>query len=261
MLFLFKKVIGSFVIYPALFVVLALLGLLLSFWKRRLGLAVSVFSLLLLLFFSTEPGKDLVLKPLENAYPYPDLSTLNCTYVVVLGGGIVPHSPAEGGKGAVRPQVAKRLYEAYKLWRLLRKPVVVSGGKFYPDAQPEAEVMKEFLVSLGVPPEEVLVEPESKTTYQNALFVKRLLGPERICLVTSAYHLPRSVLIFKSFGFKVEPVPCDYRVYREPYGWYSLLPIYGSDTFYGFREYPGILFFELRNLWRAREDSNLRPTD
>jgi len=177
MLFLFKKVIGSFVIYPALFVVLALLGLLLSFWKRRLGLAVSASSLLLLLFFSTEPGKDLVLKPLENAYPYPDLSTLNCTYVVVLGGGIVPHSPAEGGKGAVRPQVAKRLYEANKLWRLLRKPVVVSGGKFYPDAQPEAEVMKEFLVSLGVRRKKFWWSPKVKPLTRTPFSLRGFWGP------------------------------------------------------------------------------------
>lgn len=261
MLFLIKKLVGSFVIYPGLSVTFGVLALLLWFKRRKLAFFFAALSVAFLYFFSTEFGKDLTLKPLEDAYPYPKLSSLNCTYIVVLGGGIVPHSPAAGGRATVRPQVAKRLLEAWKLWRVLKKPIVATGGVLYPNVESEAAVMARFLEGLGVPASQIKVEGKSRTTFENAEFTYRLIGPQSICLVTSAYHMPRSVRIFKSFGFKVTPVPTDYRVNRAGYNWLSFMPIYGVDTYFGFREWVGIAFFELRNLWRAPGGSNLPPTD
>ena len=261
MIFIIKKLLGNLLVLPGLFILtsLALLTALIK-GRKRLAVALGAALTLSLYLFSTELGKDLILKPLEDAYPYP--KELKCSYIVVLGGGLTYSSPARGGRPEVRPQVAKRLYEAFKVWKRLRAPVVVSGGAFRAK-ESEAQVMKEFLVELGLPAEEILVEGRSRTTYENALYTRKLIGNEEVCLVTSAYHIPRSVLIFKSFGFKVVPVPADYRVNRVGYNFYSFLPFpdYLSDTLYGFREYVGIAFFRAFSKWRAREDSNLRPTD
>ncbi|WP_411376674.1 YdcF family protein [Desulfurobacterium thermolithotrophum] len=175
-------------------------------------------------------------------------------------------------KAAVKPQVAKRLYTAFKIWKKVKKPIVVSGGKiFNENVEAESSAMKRFLISLGIPNKEIIEESKSKNTFQNGIFTYKILnkkGIKKICLVTSAYHMPRSYRIFKSIGFSVIPVPADYRVDRDSYSWSSYFPRMGDlyDSFLGIHEYIGILYFELIQKrkplkWRAREDSNLRPTD
>ena len=132
--------------------------------------------------------------------------------------------------------------------------------------------MKRFLVTLGVPSDFVLEEDKSKNTFQNGLYTYELLsrrGIKDICLVTSAYHMPRAFRIFSSLPFsKIVPIPADFRVNRTGYSWVSFVPRMGvlRDSYEGIHEYLGILYFDLiqkKKLlkWRAREDSNLRPTD
>ncbi|WP_456419013.1 YdcF family protein [Thermovibrio sp.] len=263
MIFLIKKVIGNFVVLPGLFILIAaLLFFLLLKNRLRAAKLLSFLLLFLIYLFSTEPGRNLLLKPLEGKYPYPELEKVNCSYVVVLGGGVVSRSPSEGGLPAVRGATLERLYEAFKVWKVKRIPIVVSGGRVT-SAFSEASAMKRVLVNLGVPPSQVIEEDRSRTTFENALYTKKLIGSRPICLITSAYHMPRSVRMFEAFGFKVVPVPADYRVGDEGYDLFSFLPFphYIQDSVAGYREWVGIIFFEVFSKWRAREDSNLRPTD
>ncbi len=258
MIFLLKKLIGNFLVIPGLFILLSalLFGLLVK-GRYRWAKLLSITLLLLLYLFSTQPGRDLILKPLEGRYPYPDLKEVDCSFIVVLGGGVVPRSPSEGGLPAVRGATLERLYEAFKVWKVKKLPVVVSGGGG------EAFAMKRVLLNLGVPKGKIVEERRNRTTFENALYTKELIGSQKICLVTSAYHMPRSVAIFRAFGFKVIPVPTDYRVGDGGYDICSFLPFphYIQDSVAGYREWVGIVFFELFSKWRAREDSNLRPTD
>ena len=69
--------------------------------------------------------------------------------------------------------------------------------------------------SLGIPRERLTMERRSRNTEENAEFSKALVNPkdgERWLLVTSAYHMPRSVGLFRKAGFTVEPYPVDWRV-------------------------------------------------
>jgi uncharacterized SAM-binding protein YcdF (DUF218 family) len=78
----------------------------------------------------------------------------------------------------------------------------------------EAESVRQFFVDMGLPPERVLLEDRSRNTDENALFSRDLIKPkpgERWLLVTSAYHMPRSIGIFRRAGFAVEPYPVDWR--------------------------------------------------
>ncbi len=260
MIFLLKKIVGNFFVLPGLYL-LILTFVLINLKKRKLAVSLLLLLFFLIYFPSTRVGRDLILKPLEDAYPYP--KNPKCSYIVVLGGGITPHSPSQGGAPSVRPPVALRLYEAYKLWKSLKAPIVVSGGKVLSN-QPESRAMKEFLITLGVPQKEVIEESKSRTTFENALYTRKIVKGKKVCLITSAYHMPRSVMIFKAFKVKILPVPTDYRGSREVgYNPLSFIPFptYLKDSIDGFREYVGIAFFKLISSWRAREDSNLRPTD
>ena len=65
------------------------------------------------------------------------------------------------------------------------------------------------------------MERRSRNTQENAEFSKALVAPkegERWLLVTSAFHMPRSVGLFRKAGFAVEPYPVDWRV---SWGWGS----------------------------------------
>ena len=272
-MFILSKLFTFLFLPPGIFTVLVLIGIvLLLINRRKIGIVILTLTAILIYLLSIEPVKDRILLPLENAFPYPGKAELDCEAIVVLGGGKVSHSPAEGMKAAVAPQVAKRLYTAFKVWKVVNKPLIVSGGKvFKEDVEPESSVMKRFLTNLGIPDKEIIEEDESKNTFQNGVFTYKILskkGIKKICLVTSAYHMPRSYKIFRSVGFSVTPVPADYRIDRASYSWSSYFPKmeYLYDSFSGIHEYVGIVYFELiqkRKLskWRAREDSNLRPTD
>ncbi len=260
MIFLIKKLIGNFFVLPGLYLVILLFALI-NMKKKRLATSLLMLLLFLIYFPSTRIGRDLILKPLEDAYPYP--KNPKCSYIVVLGGGITPNSPNQGGAPSVRPAVALRLYEAFKLWKSLKVPIVVSGGKVLSN-QAESLAMKKFLLTLGIPKKEVIEESKSRTTFENALYTKEIVKGKKVCLITSAYHMPRSVMIFKAFKVKIVPVPADYRASRGVgYDVLSFIPFptYLKDSMDGFREYVGIAFFKLVSSWRAREDSNLRPTD
>jgi uncharacterized SAM-binding protein YcdF (DUF218 family) len=73
-------------------------------------------------------------------------------------------------------------------------------------------------------------------------------GVNRIVLVTSAWHMPRSVWCFESHGFEVIPAPVDYLTEQEAYDLRSYLPRWTtlSDSGQALHEYLGLLWYRLR---------------
>ena len=73
---------------------------------------------------------------------------------------------------------------------------------------------KAFFDSMGVPPQQVVYESASRTTYENAVFSAALPGVDPRqpwLLLTSAFHMPRSVATFRKAGWNVTPYPVDFR--------------------------------------------------
>jgi uncharacterized SAM-binding protein YcdF (DUF218 family) len=94
--------------------------------------------------------------------------------------------------------------------------IIYSGGSANlvgSDAR-EADYAFQTFNSLGIPPDRVTIERNSRNTVENAVYSKVLADPkpgERWLLVTSAYHMPRSIGIFRKVGFPVIPVPVGWR--------------------------------------------------
>ncbi len=255
-MFILSKLFTYLFLPPGIFILMVLAGTVLTLsGRRKSGTAFLLTVSLLIYLLSITPVKDFILLPLEDAFPFQE--NPSCEAIVVLGGGRVSHSPDEGMKSSVKPQVAKRLYTAFKLWKSTKKPLILSGGKVFDEGgEPESTAMRRFLVQLGVPITEIIEENKSKNTFQNAVFTYKILkrlNVNRICLVTSAYHMPRSFTIFKAVGsISVTPVPADYRVDRDPYSWSDFFPSIGNlyDSFLGIHEYVGILYFNLIQKYR-----------
>ncbi len=94
--------------------------------------------------------------------------------------------------------------------------IVISGGlgSVLLDGEEDATAASRLLTALGVAPERLVLEGKSRDTYENALFTKEMVTPkpdEKWLLVTSAFHMPRSMALFQKAGFTVIPWPVDYR--------------------------------------------------
>jgi uncharacterized SAM-binding protein YcdF (DUF218 family) len=107
------------------------------------------------------------------------------------------------------------------------------------------------LENIGIGKDRLIVERDSRNTYENALFTKQLVTPkpgERWLLVTSAYHMPRSMGIFRKAGFDVEAYPVDWRMSGRD-GLFSFTNV-GTDglgrTEVAVREWIGLLAYRLR---------------
>jgi uncharacterized SAM-binding protein YcdF (DUF218 family) len=136
--------------------------------------------------------------------------------VVVLGGALSPHVSAARSDVALN-EAAERLTATAELARRYpRLRIIFSGGSaslIYDDGV-EAEFARRVLESLGVAPPRVELEERSRNTVENAVFSKAIAQPkpgERWLLLTSAYHLPRAIGVFRKAGFAVEPYPVDWR--------------------------------------------------
>ncbi|RMF28673.1 MAG: YdcF family protein [Bacteroidetes bacterium] len=112
---------------------------------------------------------------------------------------------------------ANRFLNAYELYRTgkVKKLLLTGGsGRLFNRTNNEALSMKAFLTRIGVPEEDLLIEPDARNTYENALFSQRLLAREmpgaRCLLLTSAWHMPRAYGCFRKVGLECTPFAIDY---------------------------------------------------
>lgn len=181
-------------------------------WKRyRVSRWLCAAALLPLLVFSSAAGSDALLRSFENQYPDVAIRDLpQAQAIVVLGGSIHAPTSHHPDSGLINP--SDRILHALRLYRAGRAPLVLcSGGGV---DMPESAVMGRLLEEWGVPSAAILLEDQSVSTRENALFSYSILNPRgirHILLVTSAMHMPRAAAVFRKAGFEVTPSPADFR--------------------------------------------------
>jgi uncharacterized SAM-binding protein YcdF (DUF218 family) len=126
-------------------------------------------------------------------------------------------------------------------------PVIISGGQLQGVTGSDAIVGKNILIGLGVPESMILVESKSLNTTQNARFTKELIernGFKDIILVTSAFHMSRSVRQFEKVDLNVTPYPADYQTnIKKRFILNDLIPSADamSKTSLSIKEYIGLM--------------------
>jgi uncharacterized SAM-binding protein YcdF (DUF218 family) len=132
----------------------------------------------------------------------------------IVAGGFA--SPAANGDGYFNGS-ADRFIQAVKLYMLGKiNRILISGGNGKPGDKSfrEAAWVKTQLLEFGVPDSVIFVEDRSDNTFDNAANSKKILDSLHLAppylLISSAWHLPRAVLIFKKSGLAVQPFPCNY---------------------------------------------------
>ena len=113
---------------------------------------------------------------------------------------------------------ADRVLEAIHLYRLGKiKKILLSGGsgKLIKDSLSEAFLLKRILQQSKVPDRDILMEPNSRNTHENAvnsaLLLKNQFPGEKYLLITSAYHMRRAKACFLKAGVAVDIFPVDER--------------------------------------------------
>jgi uncharacterized SAM-binding protein YcdF (DUF218 family) len=253
MFFVLSKVLGVFASLSNLAIGLGLLGvLLLGTRLARVGRLLTVASLIGLAVIGLSPLGNVLIIPLEQRFPPWDDTRGPPDGIVVLGGAIIPDVSAARGEVALN-EAAERVTAAVALAR--RYPaarIIYSGGSaaLISREGSEAASAVRLFDSLGIPPARIIAEEQSRNTVENAVFSMLLAMPqpgERWLLVTSGYHMPRAMGVFRRAGFPVEAYPVDWRT-RGPQDALRPFSTLGSGlerTDTAVREWVGLLVYRL----------------
>lgn len=129
--------------------------------------------------------------------------------VVILGGGGASYRSQFDQIQVLSDSSAERVLEGARLFDLLRPTwIIVSGGAAEPGDPPESRAIRDALIELDVPETLILEEGRSGDTYEQALELgplMRELGIDRFVLVTSPFHMRRSLAVFQAAGW--DPIP------------------------------------------------------
>jgi len=249
---LVSKAISQLLLPPGDLILLGLVGML--FYRRWWGKSAVFLSFLLLWGLSTEPVRDMLTEPLEFQYSALKIEQIKTdgTAIVLLGGGIYENAPEYGGRDELGRYAMMRTIYAADVAQKSGLDVYATGGKPLTQAdEAEGDIMRHWLLKMGLKEGYVHAENVSNNTWENASYMKKILaekGVDRVVLITSAWHIPRAVWCFETHGFEVIPAPTDYLTEQGSYDLRSYLPRWTtlSDSGQALHEQLGLLWYRLR---------------
>jgi len=208
MFFILSKIL-SFLIKPTFWILLLIISSIIFKNKRKRLLYISLFAFW---FFGNGYIVDIAYRMWEDdAISVSELEkTYN--YGIVLGG----FSGYDNKKDRIEfNDCGDRLSYAIQLYKKgIIKKILISGGngQLINEGYLEADWSEKFLLEIGIPKEDILIENKSRNTYENAKYTSELLGDntENLLLITSAWHMKRANLCFQKFNLNCDKFPTDY---------------------------------------------------
>lgn len=123
---------------------------------------------------------------------------------------------------------------------------IVTSGYSLHDKLSDAQKTATLLMESGVPSKNILLQERAKTTFEEAQEMKKLVGNKPFVLITSAYHMPRSLKLFKKAGLNPIPAPTNFNREEES-GFFSMLQSRQlEDTEHAWHEYLGMFVYKLQ---------------
>ena len=262
-LFFIKKLVSQFLYPLPCALILMTLGLILLFFTQRqkLGKALNLIGLCLLLIFSYKPTARWFIYDLERqSLPLltdtsigAPASLPEATWILVLASAhtIDPSLPPTS---QLDLQALARLVEAIRLHRLLPQSKLLLSGGTLMNGRANGETMAAAAQALGVSKEATVVGPLALDTPQEATRLHKILGDSPFILVTSALHMQRAMALFTKLGMQPVPSPAAYVTKdvdpadQTPPSPGSLFPhayLLDAST-RGVHEYLGLLWAKLR---------------
>lgn len=204
-MFFFLSKILAFIIAPYTWLFFGLIFLLKKVWhtpykKWVLGLTIFMYVI----------SNSFLMDEIVRAWEYTDddiyLKATKYDMAIVLGG---MSRVDERQERADFNFSGDRLFQTLELYHKGRvKKLFISGGSgsiSHPE-QREAIYIKKYLQNIAIPDSNIIIESNSKNTYENAIFTKHMLDSMQfkgtILLVTSSFHMRRALAIFEKAGYK-----------------------------------------------------------
>ena len=253
MFFLLSKILGFFV-HPsntiAMICVAGLVLMLTRWWWA--GRALLIGGVVLLLIAGYSPLGNVLLLSLSERFPPWHEAGRAPDGIIVLGGAI--DSELSAARNTLELDAsAERVLATLDLARRYPKArIVYSGGSgnLIQRSVSEAPLAGELLERFGLASDRVVLEDKSRTTAENAAYTRALVSPkpgELWLLVTSAFHMPRSIIAFRAAGFDVVPYPVDWRTRgsEDAARTFSTLAAGLARTDVAVHEWAGLLAYRL----------------
>ncbi len=228
---------------------LTILGIVLGALKRssRAGCKILVLAGLLFLIFLFSPLSHYLIWNLERQFP-PMIAPPESPKIdrIVVLSGYAEENPALPITSKVGGTTICSIAEGLRLYRLMPgAKVLMSGGRIGPGDKSLAAMMADFIRQMGVPAGHILVEENSRNTYENLLEVRKLVQSKPFILVAAACDLRRAVAVAKKLGMNPLPAPsCIWTLGKGP------KPGNTADQFVDF--FGGIRNPSSRNLTRLQ---------
>lgn len=205
----------SILLFLCVFIVVALY----CGWKVLAIISALIACSIIILCGFTTLGAVL-LNPLEERFQRPQKLPDHMEGIIVLGGYMSGEINAARG-GVELNSAGDRVIEAMRLAKHYpHVKIIVTGGEgtYFSQSMPDAESTRQLFKMFQLADHNVIYEAKSRNTIENAQFTRDLVHPQkgqRWLLVTSAFHMPRSVGVFRKAGFDVIAWPTDYKTVPE----------------------------------------------
>ncbi len=251
----------SSLIPPNLFILLALLGVILAWRWRRIGLVLATTAVACLYLASLPVTSVLLIRAADEiaaAVPGLPLPAPPGAIIVLAGG--YQHGNRRGGPDVVDTTTLQRLASAVDEQHRTGLPILVSGGWLDGADNSLAGMMAQSLeTDFGVRAR--WREDRSRTTYENALYSAEILRRADVSsalVVTNAWHMARSLWSFFAAGYPVvaAPIGDGQRLALTPFSFFPQAAALARSNA-AMHELIGLVWYELRyrpakqpQLWR-----------
>ncbi len=219
------RLLQSFLLPPLNSLIIILLGVVFIKLQRTKRITLIIFGCLTLILQST-PYVAYKLNKFIAPVPLKISALKQAQAIVLLGGGVNTGSDEYDVNAVSNADTFVRIrYAAFLAKKNIDLPIFVSGGAI-DSKDSEASLMKKALVNEFDVENDIYLEPDSKTTSENAKYTSRILqqyGISKIVLVTSVSHMRRAKALFEQNGIKVIPGATGYYslgYYKLPLLWF-----------------------------------------
>lgn len=255
MFFLLSKILWIIINPFNVILALLVLGWILLFKRPAAGKKLIGMGLLIIFLAGSGFLPGIMMRSLENRIPAGTIPS-KINGVIVLA-GMVNMESSRKGLIELTEQSDRIIEGIIMVQRYPGAEVIITGGSGYlkqGENLKEADYLKKLAISLGVDEERILIERNSRNTHEHAVALAKMLPDKKgqWVLITSAFHMPRSLGCFKKEGLNVIPYPVDYKTTVDTsnkFSFVSFLPTMGNLSSFNIalHEWLGLTAYRLMN--------------
>lgn len=209
---------------------------------RKWGVVFSIAAFAFYMTLASGPVAFLLLGHLEHQIPPATALEREGVRTLVV---LAAYAEVDTGiplSSRVNSEAAFRLLETLSLFQSVPESTVILSGE---GAVPA--IMRDVLISAGIPANRIVVDAESSSTFESAQHLAATLGTAPFLLVTSAGHMPRAMGVFIKAGMVPRAVPTHFVTKRN---WLAIQylpsPVHLGYSDWAVSEYAAVLWYRIK---------------